>query len=126
MLTEWDETHEFIASAISSGGVVLVHCLAGASRSASVVIAYIMKELGLTYAAARTHVTRARPIVQPNTGFEKQLTFYGNGLKCSLIGDSDAHKAYAECLIADTGGLDTSLFYAKWTQLVKFCKTTRK
>lgn len=124
-MTQWDATYSFISSAISSGGIVLVHCLAGVSRSASVVIAYVMKDLGITYAAARTHVCRARPIVDPNSGFDKQLTFYGNGLKCSLVGESDAHKAISEYINPDNGRLDTATFYARWSTLVKLCKTSR-
>jgi protein-tyrosine phosphatase len=42
---------------------------AGISRSASVVIAYLMKELGLPMLDAMTYTRKKRPIVFPNPGF---------------------------------------------------------
>jgi protein-tyrosine phosphatase len=36
--------HKFIKSAIDNGGNVFVHCYAGVSRSATIVIAYLMQE----------------------------------------------------------------------------------
>ena len=55
------------------GGVVLVHCAAGMSRSASIVIAYVMYALGLPFEKAYVLVKRARPFICPNDGFMKQL-----------------------------------------------------
>eukprot|EP01043_Picozoa_sp_COSAG02_P022497 COSAG02_NODE_1172_length_14106_cov_77.834725_9_plen_299_part_00 len=75
---------------------VLVHCSAGRSRSASVVIAYLMREEGLSYKQAYASVVEARPIVQPNTGFSHQLEWYG-GAQCprDLI-DRESGKHYRE------------------------------
>ena len=44
--------HRFINNCFAQGGRILVHCYAGISRSASVVISWLMKEHGLSYPAA--------------------------------------------------------------------------
>ena len=55
------------------GGHILVHCAAGVSRSATVVIAYLMTRKHLTYSAALELVKSNRPVVNPNIGFALQL-----------------------------------------------------
>ena len=52
---------------------VLVHCMAGVSRSATIVLAYLMQCHGLSLATAFRHVRQRRPIIQPNAGFCSQL-----------------------------------------------------
>ena len=64
---------DFIESAISSGGRVLVHCMEGVSRSCSNIIAYLMWKRSMTYEEAQSFVQEARPISQPNTGFICQI-----------------------------------------------------
>lgn len=49
-----------------SPGGVLVHCMAGVSRSPSVVMAYLMARGGMALAAARSAVKAARPFIHPN------------------------------------------------------------
>lgn len=56
-----------------SGGKVLVHCYAGISRSAALVIAYLILEYGFDYDSALRFVRSKRPEVNPNHGFERQL-----------------------------------------------------
>ena len=51
----------------------MVHCNDGMSRSASLVIAYIMQTYGLDFKTALNHVQQRRFCVQPNDGFEQQL-----------------------------------------------------
>ena len=70
------ETADFIQSAINGGGQVLVHCFAGVSRSASIVIAYLMRYHLMTFSQAFIHVKDKRPIINPNPGFVGQLRRY--------------------------------------------------
>ncbi|MCB1119044.1 MAG: dual specificity protein phosphatase family protein, partial [Chlamydiia bacterium] len=71
-----DGAYQFIEKAIKEEGRVLVHCGAGVSRSASVVIAYLMKKEGADYQSTFNFVKTKRPCVNPNRGFVRQLQSY--------------------------------------------------
>ncbi|XP_015787188.1 dual specificity protein phosphatase 22-B-like [Tetranychus urticae] len=66
-------TNEFIHSARLKGGNVLIHCLAGISRSVTIAIAYIMSVTTVTWKEGLKCVRAARLLAQPNQGFIKQL-----------------------------------------------------
>ena len=55
---------------------VLVHCMAGASRSATIVIAYLMWTKKWKFEEAFIYVKSKRPIVCPNDGFQQQLKMF--------------------------------------------------
>ena len=55
---------------------VLVHCMAGASRSATIVIAYLMWNQKMSYHNALNIVKEKRFIVFPNPGFRDQLQLF--------------------------------------------------
>ena len=63
---------EFVAAAAQAGGRVLVHCAAGGSRSASIVLAWVMQTQHSSYDQALAKVREVR-WVEPNLGFEQQL-----------------------------------------------------
>ncbi|XP_061602144.1 dual specificity protein phosphatase 19-like [Cololabis saira] len=71
-----EECSSFIDQAQQQGGVVLVHCNAGVSRSSSIVIGYLMLREGLSFDAAYGQVKLARPSIRPNAGFYQQLHNY--------------------------------------------------
>eukprot|EP00931_Biecheleriopsis_adriatica_P037663 TRINITY_DN21600_c0_g1_i1.p1 TRINITY_DN21600_c0_g1~~TRINITY_DN21600_c0_g1_i1.p1 ORF type:complete len:343 (+),score=45.31 TRINITY_DN21600_c0_g1_i1:244-1272(+) len=88
-----DEIRDFLASGC---GAILIHCASGRSRSASIVIAYLMREEKLSYPEAFKSVVSIRSVVQPNSGFCKQLQWYShNGCRLALQG-KDASKSYRE------------------------------
>ncbi|KAI5696784.1 hypothetical protein M8J76_006413 [Diaphorina citri] len=65
--------NDFIHAARLRGGCVLIHCLAGMSRSVTVTIAYIMSVTSLNWKEALKVVRVGRAIANPNNGFQKQL-----------------------------------------------------
>lgn len=64
-----DRIHELICD----GCKVLVHCVAGVSRSAAFALAYLVKYEKMTLRKAYTFCAAKRPLVRPNLGFWKQL-----------------------------------------------------
>jgi dual specificity phosphatase 12 len=72
----FDETFDFIHHILEGEGRVLVHCVAGVSRSATIITAYLMRLKGLRYKAALAMLKRVRPFVTPNDGFLEQLRLY--------------------------------------------------
>lgn len=75
ILSHFDEADLFIKEGREKGAV-LVHCYFGVSRSATLVIAHIMKKYQLTYYEAFKKVKDKRKIVCPNLGFVSQLKLY--------------------------------------------------
>jgi predicted protein tyrosine phosphatase len=73
MAEHFDEACRFIDQARAQHGTVLVHCQAGVSRSASIVLCYLMRNNEWTLRQALEHVWRTRPFVLPNAGFFDQL-----------------------------------------------------
>lgn len=67
------KAHYIIKRRIEDGYNVLVHCEAGISRSASVVIGHLMIEKRMSADNALKYVESKRKCVWPNAGFWKQL-----------------------------------------------------
>lgn len=66
MLVSAEEAHQ-------AGMGLLIHCQAGVSRSATIVIAYLMKHTWMTMTDAYKFVKTRRPIISPNLNFMGQL-----------------------------------------------------
>lgn len=72
-----DNCVKFIDRSISDGeSKVFVHCMAGISRSSTMVIAYLINHHSQQYHEAIQQVKSKRDIVNPNNGFRQQLASY--------------------------------------------------
>lgn len=76
-----DRSVDFIEKAKASNARVLVHCLAGISRSATIAIAYIMKRMDMSLDEAYRFVKEKRPTISPNFNFLGQLLDFEKNIK---------------------------------------------
>ncbi|XP_062426021.1 dual specificity protein phosphatase 22 isoform X2 [Rhea pennata] len=67
------ESIKFIHECRLTGEGCLVHCLAGVSRSVTLVVAYIMTITDFGWEDALSVVRAARSCANPNMGFQRQL-----------------------------------------------------
>lgn len=68
----FDKCNDFIDNALQNGGKVMVHCKVGASRSATIALAFLMMRRHFRLPDAIRSVRREREIC-PNDGFLQQL-----------------------------------------------------
>ncbi|XP_024041471.1 dual specificity protein phosphatase PHS1 isoform X3 [Citrus clementina] len=69
----FEEASDFIDHVEQTGGRVLVHCFEGRSRSATLVLAYLMLRKNFTLLQAWNTLKRVHRRAQPNDGFAKIL-----------------------------------------------------
>ncbi|KAH0621560.1 hypothetical protein JD844_022978 [Phrynosoma platyrhinos] len=91
IVSYFPECFEFIEEVKLKEGVVLVHCNAGVSRAAAIIIGFLMHSEGLSFAKAFSLVKNARPAICPNPGFMEQLHKYHqlNNNKNGNLNDSE-------------------------------------
>ncbi|GAN06020.1 dual specificity protein phosphatase 19 [Mucor ambiguus] len=70
------ESTAFIDHAIKENHNILVHCLAGVSRSPTILTAYLMATQKLRWKEALAIIKQTRPFVNPNPGFIEQLKLF--------------------------------------------------
>ncbi|KAF0688541.1 Aste57867_19857 [Aphanomyces stellatus] len=99
ILTSLDGCNAFIDQA-KFHGRILVHCKAGVSRSASIVVAYLMKEKEWTFDDALAAVQEKRPMANPNASFRAQLQSYETRLRRPVKAHPPSRKAQPEATAA--------------------------
>ncbi|VDK84012.1 unnamed protein product [Litomosoides sigmodontis] len=77
----FDLISDQIETIIASGGNVLVHCVAGISRSASICLAFLTKFRCKSLRQAYQLMNQKRPLVRPNVGFWRQLIIFEHEIK---------------------------------------------
>ncbi|XP_077286808.1 dual specificity protein phosphatase MPK-4 isoform X2 [Arctopsyche grandis] len=92
LICHFTETNEFIKEG-QENGAILVHCYFGMSRSAAVVIAYMMAKHKLLFEEAFYIVKAKRSITCPNNGFISQLKLYGQ-MQCVLDKNHPKYKKF--------------------------------
>ncbi|XP_053695320.1 dual specificity protein phosphatase MPK-4 [Sabethes cyaneus] len=76
LIKHFEDTNKFIGDSLAEERNILVHCYFGVSRSATIVIAYLMEKYKLTYEVALHRVKSKRRFVMPNPGFINQLKLF--------------------------------------------------
>ena len=74
-----DKIADLINEKINSGHMVLIHCMAGKSRSATFILAYLMKYKGMNLDEAYKFFYEKRQIF-PNNGFIRELVEFDKKL----------------------------------------------
>ena len=64
---------DWIDRAVTQGKKVFIHCIAGGSRSVTIMLAYLMRFRGLRLREAWDVIQLRRPWIGPNEGFRLQL-----------------------------------------------------
>ncbi len=97
----FERTNAFIADGIASGYSVLVHCQQGVSRSASLILAYLIRTQAMTLKGAYMHLKQRRPLVKPNSNFLRQLIEWE---KRGVVAAAATAPASSGAAIAGAGG----------------------
>lgn len=69
--------YDFINNAIENNQNILIHCMAGISRSVSAIIYFLMKKYNYNFNYSLYVIQNQRPIANPNYSFKGQLINYG-------------------------------------------------
>ncbi len=76
IIIEFDKLLPIIRNELVNNKSVLCHCISGRSRSASIVVAYLIRYHNMTAEEALKFVKNKRAQVNPNPGYVKQLKIY--------------------------------------------------
>ncbi|KAF2678819.1 phosphatases II [Lentithecium fluviatile CBS 122367] len=94
LLQRFNEAVSYIDEALKGGGGVFVHCAMGKSRSATLVVAYLMWKFEVGWVDGLEWVCEGRPVCDPNPGFKEQLGVWERMLKCE--GEAERRRVYEE------------------------------
>ncbi|XP_067396299.1 dual specificity protein phosphatase 22-A-like isoform X2 [Emydura macquarii macquarii] len=76
LIQHFKDSIKFIHECRLRGGGCLIHCLAGVSRSTTILVAYLMTVTDLSWEECLAATKVVRSYVSPNFGFQQQLQEY--------------------------------------------------
>ena len=76
LLNQFNNIYNFIINSFNNNGKVLIHCMAGVSKSSTCIISFLMKYLNKSLYNSYIYVYKCRPQIQPNGTFFKELIEY--------------------------------------------------
>lgn len=119
----------FSDEARGSNQGVLVHCLAGVSRSVTITVAYLMQTKKLTLNDAYDYVKTCKPNISPNFNFMGQLLEFqrslGHMIKCSC-GESKCTCSDISRLISEDPSQSSMWYFFDFRQFQKCHQKLRK
>lgn len=74
--SDFDRAFHFIDDVLKSKGKIIINCARGISRSATIVIGYLMFRYNMRLVDAFNYTLSKRPQVRPNSNFRRQLEIY--------------------------------------------------
>lgn len=94
IIIHFDPVAELINKSVNEEKSILVHCVAGVSRSATLVLAYLMKYRRLKLRDAFIFLHSKRHVIRPNFSFFEQLIEYEK----EIFGESSVNMVDIELL----------------------------
>jgi len=77
----FESAGQFIDGELRAGGRVLIHCAAGISRSATILLSFLMRYRNYDLRSAFNLVKSIRRVVRPNNGFFQNLIDYERSIR---------------------------------------------
>lgn len=77
----FDQSNDFIESNVNNNKKILIHCIAGVSRSVTLLACYLIKKYDYTPEKALEIIREKRNVANPNESFMKQLHKYYTDLQ---------------------------------------------
>jgi len=81
LISYFNAANDFIKTALKNNGVILIHCMAGVSRSTTVLSAYILESQLSSVKNTLALIKQKRSFINPNPGFREQLDLYEKVLR---------------------------------------------